>query len=486
MKFMTILLRESRKDDLMKKYQNKFSEENLSNIFSNPFIIKTSYKYADFILKHLNPNYSFSELDEVIDALQKFDKIQSRLERTDINSYKGIFDLMTTVNDYVKKDEKPKSKKIYEDDKFIVVEPQNFVASCKYGAKTRWCTTQKDNTDFFNRYTSGNQGLYYVISRRDLDENLYKIAVHFDKNGGLNIYDASDSTFGKREIALFKSAYPEMWNAIESYHEEKHPDTTSQTIIHALSDNQSTQSTIEIGGAQIKIVLEGFEFVEEQRNTFLGNNYLRIYDITNQPPLLDEYMVFIACEPKKMDELRGVDFGFHLEGGDDEPRLNLELESVSGDAGFVLQNISSLSFSMSTAIMSQVIRNLRKNDKLLQYAHKSPVRYANIRYGYTFGKNKGLIKKLVDWLDKGTVGTKLDFLTDIGKLDKKLEDGKALYSHKDKNSFSPSSNWRGHFATFFAAAKQAGILDYRKIGNQFLLKKGRNYDAFKEGRLKAI
>jgi hypothetical protein len=93
---------------------------------------------------------------------------------------------------------------------------------------------------------------------------------------------------------------------------------------------------------------------------------------------------------------------------------------------------------------------------------------------------------LTDWLDAGKVGTKLDFLTDIGKLDKKIENGKKYYAFKGKTIFLPSKDWRGQFSSFFASARLAGILGYRKVGNQFLLVKGPNYEAFKKGELKAL
>ncbi len=93
---------------------------------------------------------------------------------------------------------------------------------------------------------------------------------------------------------------------------------------------------------------------------------------------------------------------------------------------------------------------------------------------------------MTDWLDAGKVGTKLDFLTDIGKLDKKVENGKTYYSFKGKNDFLPSVNWRGEFSSFFASARLAGILGYKKEGNKFLLVKGPNYEAFKKGELKAL
>ena len=108
-------------------------------------------------------------------------------------------------------------------------------------------------------------------------------------------------------------------------------------------------------------------------------------------------------------------------------------------------------------------------------------------YGYTFGKNKGLIKKLVDYLDKGyDNGTKLDFLEYIGKLKSKVVDGKKQYAHSYGNVYHPSNQWRGHFASFFASAKNAGIIDYTKDGSKFIVKPGPNFEAFKKGELKAL
>jgi len=107
-------------------------------------------------------------------------------------------------------------------------------------------------------------------------------------------------------------------------------------------------------------------------------------------------------------------------------------------------------------------------------------------YGYTFGKNKGWVKKLVDYLDSGKIGTKLDFLQDVGYLERITQDGKTKF-RKTKGSFIYNPrDLRGQFASFFAAAKNAGILGYRKVGREFFLIKGPNFDAFKSGELKAL
>jgi hypothetical protein len=92
----------------------------------------------------------------------------------------------------------------------------------------------------------------------------------------------------------------------------------------------------------------------------------------------------------------------------------------------------------------------------------------------------------VIFLDKGEIGTKLDFLESLGKLKSKKVDGKRLYAHSYSNEYFPSSRWRGQFSSFFASAKLAGILGYRKIGKDYFLVKGPNFEVFKSGKLKAL
>jgi hypothetical protein len=108
-------------------------------------------------------------------------------------------------------------------------------------------------------------------------------------------------------------------------------------------------------------------------------------------------------------------------------------------------------------------------------------------YGYTFKrKDSGLIKKLVDYLDADNKGTKLDFLVDIGSLDKMNINGKPQYSHKNKHNWQIPSAFRGQLSGLFNSARLAGILDYDKKGNQFYLKKGPNFEKFKSGELSTL
>ena len=135
------------------------------------------------------------------------------------------------------------------------------------------------------------------------------------------------------------------------------------------------------------------------------------------------------------------------------------------------------------------LSKLRKDNKFQTLTRKDGKKVWNPNrssYGYTFKQNKGLIKQLVDSLNSGKKVTKLDFLTDTGKLVKKDENGKTLYSIPNRNQFLPSSEFRGQFSGFFNSAVLAGIIAYDKEGQKYYIKKGPNFEDFVKGELTAL
>ena len=43
--------------------------------------------------------------------------------------------------------------KLYETNEWLVLKPMSFLASKKYGASTKWCTTQENDPDYYLRYS---------------------------------------------------------------------------------------------------------------------------------------------------------------------------------------------------------------------------------------------------------------------------------------------------------------------------------------------
>ena len=501
MKFISILLREGRKEDLKKKYSDKYDEEVLDWILNISDLVDFNHKYTDFVLRVINPkNMDVAWwVETIIDELKLFDKYQNQLEKKDINQYQTFTELQKAVTPLQQKEKEKELEgqvdKIYEDDTFVVVVPKTREASCKYGSNTKWCTAAKQDNRF-DTYSTGKQKLYYIVNKKKSSGSNYsKIAIHFNNSGNKTYWDSADYNMNPREVDVLNYAFPEMMQTIDKDYSTYMSKFDSETIVRkAFTLRKKTISSLPNyleSGKDIFIVVEGFDSIPDMKGHYEGTVQIELSDGYDNF-LVDKYNLFITVQYKPSDgnvyravvEFNGVD----LDPTEYFRDLGLETEQIS-DLYWIKEDASE-THSFFTRSIANKIRTLVGENPVLQrlvVGDKKFWRPDRIHYGYTFARaDKGFIKKLTDWLDAGKVGTKLDFLTDIGKLDKKIENGKKYYAFKGKTIFLPSKDWRGQFSSFFASARLAGILGYRKVGNQFLLVKGPNYEAFKKGELKAL
>ena len=202
MKFISILLREGRREDLQKKYSQKFEGgTGLDFILNISDLVDFNHKYTDWVLKNIDPeSETFDEdVEYIVELIKDFDRYQSQFPKKDINQYVSVNELDAVVS-YARKKKQEKElenqvDKIYEDDKFLVVKPNSHAASCKYGSNTRWCTTAQSDSHF-KQYTSGNQVLYYIINKANsTNKNYSKVAIHFDNSGYERYWDSQDFNF---------------------------------------------------------------------------------------------------------------------------------------------------------------------------------------------------------------------------------------------------------------------------------------------------
>ena len=73
--------------------------------------------------------------------------------------------------------------KLFENDDFLFVVPVTHKASCKYGANTKWCVTEKNDDDMFKRhYNLAGLG-FLIIKNRELEDKLEneKFAFYINK-----------------------------------------------------------------------------------------------------------------------------------------------------------------------------------------------------------------------------------------------------------------------------------------------------------------
>jgi len=497
MKFMSILILEGRKEDLKKKYSNKFDEETLNWILNISDLVDFNHKYTDFLLKVVDPKIDATPeyIDIIIDYLKLFDKYQSQLEKKDINQYKNVSELENSLKPFQEKEQEKElegqSKKIYEKGDFVVIQPKTEEASCKYGSNTKWCVTSK-GSGHFGRYTSGRQSLYFIINKaKSTNKNYSKVAIHFDDEGFMRYWDAQDSPMSQREIDVFEYAFPEMIESIKNDYKVYKGSMTDRFLIETfdkVGENSVEAKNYLNSNYNLTTYIRGFQNILDLG---FGHSEARLsvsLESDTENKLIDEYQVFITYKSKD-DRTFSASIGFMGNdevAGDDFEDLGLEDWGI--DVTYNLgRTPADTAEGIRRHIVTRVLDHIKNNPKLLQKVAGSSLvwRPDRFNYGYTFGKNKGFIKKLVDYLDAGTIGTKLDFLESLGKLKTKIVDGKKLYSRSGDN-YVPSSQFRGQFSSFFASAKMAGILNYRKVGKDYFLVKGPNFDAFKSGELKAL
>jgi hypothetical protein len=500
MKFMSILLKEGRKEDLKKKYANKFDEETLDWFLNIADLQDFNHKYTDFVLKGVHPEHIEGDTEIGINLIKSFDKYQSQLDKKDINQYNSFEELDSALDPINQKQREKElegqAKKIYEKGDFVVIQPKTEEASCKYGSNTKWCVTSK-GSGHFGRYTTGRQGLYFIINKaKSTNKNYSKVAIHFDDGGDMRYWDAQDSPMSQREVDVFEYAFPEMIEAIKNDYKIYAGSMTDKFLTQAFNsvgENGAESRSYLNSDYHLATFIRGFQNIPD-----LGFGHSEaVLSISLNPykngrtddKLIDEYQVFITYKSKD-DKTFTASIGFagpdSMTSSEDFEDLGLEEWGID-----VTYNIGKTPAETAEGvrrhIASRVLDHVKNNPKLVQKIAGTSAAWRPDRfnYGYTFGKNRGFIKKLVDYLDAGTIGTKLDFLESLGKLKTKVVDGKKLYSRSGEN-YEPSSRFRGQFSSFFASAKLAGILNYRKVGKDYFLIKGPNFEAFKSGELKAL
>ena len=501
MRLTPILIQEGRKEDLRKKYTEKFKEypETLDFILGISDLADTNFKYADFVLKNTHPNSSPEEVEDIIELVKEFDRFQQSLDVKDINRYDldglkiAIESHKETSKSQLKKVDTSGAKKLFEDKNILIIKPLTYEASCKYGAGTRWCTTMAGTPSYFESHTKEDQGLYYIILKNfNRDNKFYKIAIHMTPNVE-TWYDSTDERMSDREKEVFSLGAPKVIETIREDFTESQKER-GKLFFKKLFDfyNYKFEDiSSAFKGTKNKI---GLEFQKPDLVPDMPGHATMELNISVDEENIDQYLVMITYN---VGDRVFFNVGYSGDNFEIEPEFDFDIENVSTHfqipIGFLNnpsdENIKSFFIDLCWTISKQIIYRMKSNSEFMSSIHGGNAVWTPNRssYGFTFKrKDSGLIKKLVDYLDSGNKGTKLDFLVDIGSLQKKDVNGKPYYSHSNQNNWQIPSAFRGQLSGLFNSARLAGILDYDKKGNQFYLKKGPNFEAFKSGQLSPL
>ena len=539
-----MVLLEGRKEDIYNKYKGQIdADRKLDSSFEplsiydilidEPFIQQTNYKYLEPLiqqhfffnevyprqgkeLEELEPNYPNTAVQSirdkrnfvqnVVSKVEFFDKNKDKYPKKDLREYIGDWfdrDFLSFTDDLIKKSsikqgEKKARKeveKIYDSDTVLIVKPKTHTASCYYGAGTKWCTTMKDNTSYFDNYTK-NANLYYIIvKKKNVSDRFYKIALNIKPGQKLidaEWYDVMDNMLGYSEKDLFLTIIPQ--KAIDSIYEDLKQLKDSwftDELVPQIENTGLMRNVIKISLGNNKTVIVSLGFYDFELFDDLGDiGEEGEFQRFNAKYRLSEY------NPDRSEVVDpDIDSSFYEEciiygvvlAGDTifQIILNFEQTDEYGNQYISLQNIQvevdfqkEKKFSpcmsyMLTKTLEKVVSSTYFEEKQNEFAGKKGINRKYTMAGYTFTKGGKLTKALINYIDslpEGTVGNKLDFLKRTGQV-----------TVTPEGSFSKTGrqiSLQGYLSSFFSAANQAGIIQKPEGKNGYI--KGPNFEKYKE------
>ena len=505
-----MILSEGRKEEILSKYiipilaEKKLVKEYLSGgalgsiydyLITDLFIIDTNFKYLDDILRNYylenTPSENIQplsfedakryvmnrrdEMDRLVEALKFFDVHNKKYKHQEFKKYadNDLFYFLKETDglreEFNKKKGEKEVEKVFENERILVIRPKTYEASCVYGAGTRWCTSSKSTSSHFENYTETGSLYYFITKGVDSSNKFYKVALYRNDVGLDKWYDATDRELGENEIELLTSAYGDTLKNVDEDFDKLKPNPLLNEIFPKnfaiafesrlmsgkppidLNVNFNVKETIEPSISKVKCSIYQIEGANEK----IVGNYMLIINMNCTRSTCTFGVVF--TEPTTNSVLLG------------ENQFIMYL-NVVGKSSEVLRQ------QTFRKIFTFIVIQLRNNPKYLSsLVGKDEILVSAANKGYSFKfRDRGLIKKLTDWLDSGKKTDKVDFLLGTNILKKQ---GNSLISTSTGSEITP----RGYLSGFFQAAKSAGIIDYKRVGRKTLMTKGPNYRKFMKG-----
>lgn len=507
-----MVIQEGRKEDIFSKYQRQIQAEKhlvkeylggagLGSIYdyliTDLFMIDTNFKYLDDILRNyysdwrvyeediIPLNYNDAkrwvenkrdEMDRLVEALKFFDVHNKKYEYPEFRKYADgdLFNFLKETDElkeeFTKKKGEKEVQKVYEDDRVLVVKPLSYESSCVYGAGTRWCTSSKSTSTHFQNYSETGT-LYYLITKGvDSSNKFYKVALYRDHSGADKWYDATDRELAENEVELLTSAYGEAMKLInEDYAKHK---IVNPVLSEVFPPKYSVGVERKFLTGKPKIDLFVNFSVKDSQDPELVELRATIFLIQgDNEKIIGEYPLKVKTDSTPTILTSLIQFG----------TSNIDDVNLSGDELVVINSVVGKSPQVVKEqfyekLFERIYFRIRNNQKFLNtLVSKDVILVPSQSKGYSFKyRDRGLIKKLTDWLDSGKKGGKLEFLVSSNILKKRGDD---FIATSTKNVIEP----RGYLTNFFNSASAAGIISHKKVGRKTFITKGPNYTKFKKG-----
>jgi hypothetical protein len=146
----------------------------------------------------------FNETD--LKSFQKFCEYNERglIKQNDLSKYSSFDEIMNSLNvAEIIADSKELEKQVnvvFDNEEWLLIRPLTFESSKKYGANTKWCTTQETNPEYFIKYSTKGVLIYCINKKTG-----YKVASFYslDKHDKeFSFWNQKDSRIDSLETEL--------------------------------------------------------------------------------------------------------------------------------------------------------------------------------------------------------------------------------------------------------------------------------------------
>lgn len=139
------------------------------------FMVEQTSEWVDWFLEQINDDI-FSELFESVGDFEEYCS-KNQIKNKDIYSYKSNEDIRGVIveaKEHVSKSviKKKETIRLYEDERWLLVQPLTSRSSEMYGKSTKWCVSSKEHSfdTHFNDYTR-NGVLIFLIDKNVKEED---------------------------------------------------------------------------------------------------------------------------------------------------------------------------------------------------------------------------------------------------------------------------------------------------------------------------
>lgn len=191
--------------------------------------LTSKQKYVFLLLSEQWNDKQFETCEQFMDMMER-----GLLENKDVTSYSSLEDMraaitLSSLKEITKSLEKEVIKE-YEDDNWIIVRPLTFLASSKYGASTRWCTTYQKEKNYFEKYWRTGILVYFINKKTG-----YKFAgfKSLDEKNEVSFWNAEDNRIDFLETNIDDYLFPIVRKTFRSEFTNKNLCTSElQEMVH--------------------------------------------------------------------------------------------------------------------------------------------------------------------------------------------------------------------------------------------------------------